>query len=161
MAVLYSNELKAVVVADGIQDSVQNVLKEKCLTIQCFDYHCEYTRNNSGEHFGAQQPAILNFTIRVNSMTQASTFYKNLIGSGNFEYTFLFNPVFGQNQRLSGYEDGMCVDGYVVSVEEKYNSARNSENRDEQVILAVKILIRSVIYFGREGNSGLKSVFIQ
>ena len=161
MAVLYSNELKAVVVADGIQDSVQNVLKEKCLTIQRFDYHCEYTRNNSGEHFGAQQPAMLNFTIRVNSLTQASTFYKNLIGTGNFEYTFLFNPVFGQNQRLSTYEDGMMVDGYVVSVEEKFNSAKNNEGRDEQIILEVKMLIRSVVYFGRDENSGLKSIFIQ
>ena len=161
MAVLYSNELKAVVIADGIQDNVRNVLKEKCLTIQSFDYHCEYVRNDNGEHFGSQQPAMLNFTVRINSMSQASTFYKNLLGTGNFEYTFLFNPVFGQNQRLSGYEDGMCIDGYVVSVEEKYNSARNSENRDEQIILAVKILIRSVIYFGRDENSGLKSVFIQ
>ena len=33
MATLYSNELKAVVIADGMQDNMQNILKEKCLTV--------------------------------------------------------------------------------------------------------------------------------
>lgn len=160
MAILYSNELKAVVIADEFQ-TVQNVLKEKCLTLQHFDYHCEYNRNNNGEHFGSQQPAILNFTIRVNSMSQAYPFYKNLVAAGNFEYTFLFNPIFNANLRLSSYEDGMVIDGYVVSVEEKYNAGRNNENRDEQVTLDIQILIRSVVYLGRDANSALKNIFIQ
>jgi hypothetical protein len=63
--------------------------------------------------------------------------------------------------RLSTYEDGMIIDGYVVSVEENYNSAKNKENREEQVILDIKILIRSVLYLGRDESSNLKSVFIQ
>lgn len=161
MAILYSNELKAVVVADGMQDNMQNILKEKCLTVQHFDYHCEYNRNQNGEHFGSQQPAILNFTIRVNSISQVGVFYKNLVGTGYFEYTFLFNPHFGSNQRLSTYEDGMIINGYVVSVEEIFNSAKNKEDRDEQVILDIKILIRSVLYLGRDENSNLKSKLIQ
>lgn len=161
MAILYSNELKAVVVADGLQGNMQNVLKEKCMTVQHFDYHCEYNRNQNGEHFGSQQPALLNFSIRVSSMSQASVFYKNLVGTGNFEYTFLFNPHFGSNMRLSTYEDGMIIDGYVISVEENYNSAKNKEDRDEQVVLDIKILIRNVLYLGRDEYSNLRSVFIQ
>ena len=161
MAILYSNELKAVVIADEFQGTMQNVLKEKCLTVQHFDYHCEYNRNQNGEHFGSQQPAILNFTIRVNSMLQANTYYKNLVDNNNFEYTFLFNPHFGSNQRLINYEDGLVVNGYVVSIEEDFNSAKNSQNIDEQVILNIQILVRSVLYLGRDENSGLKSVFIQ
>ena len=161
MATLYSNELKAVVIADEFQGIMQNVLKEKCLTVQQFDYHCEYNRNHNGEHFGSQKPGILNFSIRVNTMLQAKPFYRSLVGTGDFEFTFLFNPHFGPNQRLTSYEDGMVIDGYVVSVEENFNSAKNLYDRDEQVTINVEILIRSVIYLGRDENSGLKSVFIQ
>ena len=161
MAMLYSNELKAVVIADEFQSTGQNVLKEKCMTVQHFDYHCEYKRNQSSELYGSMDPVTVNFTIRVNSLYQARVFYKNLVSTGYFEYTFLFNPIFNANQRLTSYEDGMTIDGYVVSVEERYNSGKNKESRDEQVILDIQILVRSVVYFGREENGNLKSVFIQ
>ena len=38
MAILYSNELKAVVIAENFIENPLNVLKENCLTIQNFDY---------------------------------------------------------------------------------------------------------------------------
>ena len=67
MAKLYSNELRAVVFPNNFQESAAGVLKENCLTVQHFDYQCEHKRNESGEVYGATEPVILKFTIRVNS----------------------------------------------------------------------------------------------
>jgi hypothetical protein len=52
------------------------------------------------------------------------------------------------------------VNGYVVSVEEKYSSLRDESGLDKQMELDVEVLVRSTIYLGREEQNNLKSVFI-
>ena len=64
------------------------------------------------------------------------------------------------NQRLKDFEDGMVVNGYVVSVEEQYNSLKDDDGLDKQMMLEVKLLVRSTIYMGRERQNDLTSVFI-
>ena len=133
-----SNELRAVLVQDSFLENPKNVLKEKCLVLQNFSYECERMRNNSSDVYGASKPVILKFTIRVNSPSHARELY----------------------QRLAGYEDGRVVNGYVVSVEEKYSSLRDESGLDKQMELDVKVLVRSTIYLGREEQNNLKSIFI-
>jgi hypothetical protein len=67
---------------------------------------------------------------------------------------------YDNNQRLKDYEDGMVVNGYVVSVEEQYNSLKDEAGLDKQMMLEVKLLVRSTIYMGRERQNDLTSVFI-
>ena len=64
------------------------------------------------------------------------------------------------NLRLKDYDDGMVVNGYVVSVEEQYNSLKDDDGLDKQMMLEVKLLVRSTIYMGRERQNDLTSVFI-
>ena len=161
MATLYSNELKAFVVAEDFLDNPMNVLKENCLTVQHFDYQCEHKRNASGEVYGPTEPAILKFTVRVNPPKHAKVFYSNLLSNSYFNYSFLFNATFNANQRLGDYEDGMVVNGYVVSVEENYSTGKNQTGEDEQILLDVTILARSVTYMGREEQNNYTSVFVQ
>ena len=161
MATLYSNELKAFVVAEDFLDNPMNVLKENCLTVQHFDYQCEHKRNASGEVYGPTEPVILKFSVRVNSPKHAKVFYSNLLSNSYFNYSFLFNATFNANQRLGDYEDGMVVNGYVVSVEENYSAGKNQTGEDEQILLDVTILARSVTYLGREEQNNYKSVFVQ
>lgn len=161
MATLYSNELKAFVVAEDFLDNPMNVLKENCLTVQHFDYQCEHKRNASGEVYGPTEPVILKFTVRVNSPKHAKVFYSNLLSNSYFNYSFLFNATFNANQRLGDYEDGMVVNGYVVSVEENYSTGKNQTGEDEQILLDVTILARSVTYMGREEQNNYTSVFVQ
>jgi len=161
MARLYSNELKALVVPENFLDNPMNVLKEHCLTIQHFDYRCEHKRNESQEVYGPTEPVILKFTVRVNAPAHARVFYHNLVSNSYADYSFLFNATFNGNQRLNDYEDGMVVNGYVVSVEEQYSSEKNRAGEDEQILLDVTILARSVTYLGREEQNNYKTVFIQ
>ncbi len=159
MAMLLSNELKAVVVPDNFLDNPINVLKENCLTVQHFDYQCEHKRNDSGEVYGATKPVILQFTIRVNSPRHARTFYRRLISNEHSCFSFLFNITYGANERMANYDDGMVVDGYVVHVEETYSTKVDEDGGDKQMLLHVTLQVRSVIYLGRENN--FKSTFVE
>jgi hypothetical protein len=162
MATLYSNELKAVLVPkDFLENPLSSVLKEDCLTVQHFDYQCEHRRNAVGEVYGPTDPVILKFSVRVNSPKHAKVFYDNLLTNNSHSYTILFNAVFNTNQRLSNYEDGMVVNGYVMSVEENYSSGKNRVGENEQMQLNVMVMARSVTYLGREKQSNYTSVFIQ
>jgi hypothetical protein len=117
-------------------------------------------RNNSSDVYGASKPVILRFTIRVNSPSHARELYQRLALNGHNDFSILFNVTYDNNSRLAGYEDGMVVNGYVVSVEEKYSSLRDESGLDKQMELDVKVLVRSTIYLGREEQNNLKSIFI-
>ena len=159
MATLYSNELKAVVVMENFLDNPMNVLKENCMTVQHFNYECVHKRNENGEIYGATNPVILDFVVRVNSPRHAKAFYKELVSNEHTNFSFLFNVTYNQNQRLSDYEDGMVVNGYVVNVEENYSSSTNQAGSNTQIELHVKLLTRNVTYLGVDNN--FNSTFIQ
>ncbi len=152
MAKLYSNELKAVVVADNFLDNPLNVMKENCLTVQNFSYECVHKRNNSGQVYGPTEPVFLKFKIRVNSPYHAKPFYSALKMNQSSDYSFLFNVTYNPFDRLSDYEDGMIVNGYVVRVEEDYHSSKNDEGLDEQMMLNVIIQVCAVTYLGKENH---------
>lgn len=159
MATFYSNELKAVVVMENFLENPLNVMKENCMTVQHFNYECEHKRNEAGEIYGAINPVMLEFTVRVNSPRQARAFYKELVSNEHSNYSFLFNVKYNENQRLNTYEDGMVVNGYIVHIEENYTTAAQQDGSNTQIELSVKLLSRSVTYLGADNN--YKSIFIQ
>lgn len=159
MATLYSNELKAVVVMENFLENPLNVMKENCMTVQHFNYECEHKRNEAGEIYGAINPVMLEFTVRVNSPRQARAFYKEIVSNEHSNFSFLFNVTYNENQRLSTYEDGMVVNGYIVHIEENYTTAAQQDGSNTQIELSVKLLSRSVTYLGADNN--YKSIFIQ
>jgi hypothetical protein len=159
MATLYSNELKAVVVLENFLENPMNVLKENCMTVQHFNYECEHKRNESGDIYGAIKPVMLEFTIRANSPYQARAFYKQLISNEHSNFSFLFNVTYNDNQRLSTYEDGMVVNGYIVHIEENYSTSANQNGSMTQIELKATILSRSVTYLGSDMH--FQSTFIQ
>lgn len=159
MATLYSNELKAVVVTENFLDNPKNILKENCMTVQHFNYECVHKRNDAGEIYGAMNPVTLEFVVRVNSPRQAKAFYKELVTNQPANFSFLFNVTYNDNQRLSDYEDGMVVNGYIVHIEEEYTSRFNQTGGSTQIELHVKILARSVTYLGADDN--FSNTFIQ
>ncbi|MBR2206416.1 MAG: hypothetical protein IJ886_02415 [Prevotella sp.] len=159
MAEFFLQELKAVMVNENALDNPLNVLKENCLTIQNLSYDCVHTRNNAGEVYGATEPVILEFTVRVNAPHHARQFYTKAMLNEYSDFSVLFNVQWGTNSRMSSYEDGFVANGYVVHLEEDYHSAKSEDGLDQQMLLNVKILVRSLTYFGRDRN--LKSAFIQ
>lgn len=156
---LYSNELKAVLILDNFQDAPGSVLRENCLMVSHLDYHCEYRRNGSNSVYGAVDPVILNFSIRIGSVKKADPFYRQLVENGHNAYTFLYNTTYDQNDRIDTYEDGMIVDGFVVKVAQEYTTQRTGRDSDEQIMLHVKLLVRSITYLGTDKN--FTSTFIK
>lgn len=156
---LYSNELKAVLILDNFQDAPESVLRENCIMVSHLDYHCEYRRNDSNSVYGAVDPVILNFSIRIGSVKKATPFYRHLVENGHYVYTFLYNTTYDQNDRIATYEDGMVVDAFVVKVEQEYTTQRTGHDSDEQIMLHVKLLVRSITYLGTDKN--FTSTFIK
>ena len=148
MKKLYSNELKAVLILDNFQDVPGSVLRENCLMVSHLDYHCESRRNGSNTVYGAVDPVILNFSIRTGSAKKADPFYRQLVENGHNVYNFLYNVTYDQNDRIDNYEDGMIVDGFVVKVDQEYTTQRTGRDSDEQIMLHVKLLVRSITYLG-------------
>lgn len=159
MSAIHLQELKAVLIHDSILENPLNIQKENSLTIQRLVYNCVHNRNNAGVVYGATEPVILDFTVRVNSPHHAKRFYQESILNNYYDFSVLFNVQWGSNNRMSSYEDGFVANGYVVHVEEDYHSTANEQGLDQQMLLSVKVLVRSVTYLGRDRN--LKSVFIQ
>ena len=159
MAAFHLQELKAVLIQENLIENPLCVLKENALTVQSFLYDCTHRRNHAGEVYGAVEPVILQFCIRVNSPHHAKQFYTELILNNHFQFSFLFNVTWGDTNRLASYEDGLVVDGYVVHVEEEYHSSKQINGEDQQMLLSVKVLVRNVTYLGRDRN--LVSHFIQ
>ncbi len=152
MARLYSNELKAVVYADNVLDNPVGVLRDHCITVQHFDYSCVLKRNDSHRVYGSSEGVTLNFTIRINAPEQARVFYRRLLESGHYMFSFLFNATYNAFDRLSDYDDGMVVDGYVVHLEEKYKTGKTDDGASDQMLLEVKLLLRSITYLGVENH---------
>lgn len=159
METIQLQELKAVLIHENILENPLNILKENCLTIQSLVYDCVHNRNHVGEVNGTTEPVILKFTVRVNSSHHAKQFYQESILNHSFNFSVLFNVLWGADNRMTSYEDGFIADGYVVHVEEDYHSGKDRSGLDQQMLLSVKVLVRSVTYLGRDRNH--KSVFIQ
>jgi hypothetical protein len=158
---LYSNELKAVIIAENFLENPLNVLRENCMTVQHYEYLSEHQRNSSGTLTGATKPVVMKIVVRVNSPKHAKGFYTRLLSNDHFQFSLLFNATFGPTERLSDYEDGLVADGYVVRVEEDYNSKKIGQGMDEQMTLNVQLLVRSLTYLGREECNNHTNVFIQ
>ena len=66
-----------------------------------------------------------------------------------FRYTFLFNATFDSKKKnkLSVYEDGMVVTGYIVELEEFFDEPVG-DSSDEQSLLRCRLLLCNIIYLG-------------
>lgn len=161
MATLLSNELKAAVILEDFLETPKNILKENCLTVQKFDYDCVRKRTEKGNIYGAMNPVLLSFSVRVNDTLHALKFFKAITSNEVSSITFLFNATYDENNRLKDYEDGMVIKAYVVGTEEIYKTEYTEKEQIQQMLLNVKLLVSSVTYIGSEDKSNLKGVFIK
>jgi len=145
-------ELKAVVVVGDILETGASVTQDKCMTVQRFSYTCQRKRDDTGKAYGPSDPVFLNFTIRVNSPDQAKPFYQNMVSTTHDSFSFMFNASFNATLRLTDYADAMVVDGYVVGIDDSFISGTPGTAETEQIILGVKIQVRSFTYLGRGDN---------
>jgi len=157
MAKSYSNHLKAVFYAGNIlEEDVLNVMKERCMTIQDFSYQLKRSRDKAGIPYGPTTSTILTFTLRMLHPNDTKQFYIWLNDAHPYSCTFLFNASFTENNRLKSYEDAMVVNGYVVDIEDDYNSALMADGSAEQVVVTVKMLVNTIVYKGQNDQNDRK-----
>ena len=155
MAGTISNQLKALLVVENIAEQGINVWQNNSFTVQHFSYECRRRRNDSGKPYGQTLPAYLDFTVRVSSGESGKVFFDRMRTNETFPYSFLFNASFNSMRRLSECEDAMVVTGYIVEVEELFESAPASDGSAEQMLIHARLLISNLAYLGQEHTLNL------
>ena len=150
-----SNELKAIAVMADISDSGTTVTRDQCVTVEQFQYRCERKRDSYGHTYGANEPVELTFCVRINAADQAQPFYRQLTEVDFDTLSFLFNATFSDTKRLSGYDEALAVEGYIVDVQEVFHSAALSAQDEEQILLRARMQVRSIVYTGQDDKKTL------
>lgn len=154
----YSDHLKAVLYPDSFLETMENVEKQHCQTIQHFSYKCERSRNDAGFPYGNTIPTELQFTVKLGSPNDEKVFYQRMQQNELFDYTFIFNATFDQHDRLSSYEDAMVAKGYVVDVKEDYDATVTEDGTVQQILIEVTLLLSSITYVGKDDNSKILEI---
>ena len=146
----FSNQLKAMLVLDDITEEGVTIWQDNSFTVQHYSYECRRDRNRFGIPFGDTLPAYLDFTVRVNGVDGGKVFYQRMQPYESFPFSFVFNASFNQMRRLSSCEDAMVATGYLVSLEETYESRPGKHGEAEQMLLHARLLLCNMAYLGRE-----------
>ena len=155
MAITVSNHLKAMLYPEDIRSLDERRFRipcDRCFTILHFGYECKRERNKSGYPFGNTTSTILDFTIRLMSPEDGKPFYHQMQQNEPEFFTFLFNATLFNRQYVTGYEDAMVVNGYVIDVEDDFTNAPTSEGNTEQMLIHVKLLVANITYIGVNGD---------
>ena len=145
MAITVSNHLKAMLYPEDIRSIDERKFRipcDRCFTVLHFSYECKRERNKSGYPFGNTTTTILDFTIRLMSPEDGKPFYHQMQQN---------EPEFNR-QYVTGYEDAMVVNGYVIDVEDDFTNEPTSEGSTEQMLIHVKLLVANITYIGVNGD---------
>lgn len=151
---LLSKELKAVAVMADVSEQWATVIRDQCMSVDDFRYRLARKRDRKGRTYGASEPVMLSFSVRLNSADQAEPFYQHLTDDEYGTLSFIFNATFSDTKRLEGFDEAMAVEGYIVDVQEHFHSAALSGG-EEQIILRARMLVRSIIYLAENDNKTL------
>ena len=136
-------------------------------TLETFSYDFTKLINQGNKVFGAHEPTILEFSIRIHTSIQARTLYNSAYQNESMRFSFLFDPEYRETgasrvNKISNYKYGLVVDGYIVHLEEEYNSDKDSSGLDRQTIIHIRLLLRSVTHIsGADGKEVLTTTFVE
>jgi len=143
-----SSSLKAVLFPDLLLNHGINVQKEKCYTVQNFSYRSERSRNAAGFPYGPANPTVMSFTVRLVRPEDGVIYHKRLLENSPADYTFLFNASYSSLQRLKAYDMALSVNGYVIDVEDDFSTGDKDSDNNRQMLIRVKLFVRSITYKG-------------
>ena len=159
MAMTLSNHLKATLYTDDIRSLDERKFRipyDRCFTVSHFSYECSRERNKLGYPFGDTTSTILDFTVRLMSPEDGKPFYHQMHRNEPEFFTFMFNVTLFNKQAVTGYEDAMVVNGYVIDVVDDFTNESTSEGNTEQMLIHVKLLVANITYIGMNGNRSIE-----
>ena len=137
-----------------------NDLESKNQEIYFEDAQCVRKRTQKGGVYGAMDPVVMTFSVRVNDQLHALRFFKAIASNQMTVMSFLFNAAYDERQRLKDFEDRMVVRGFVVGAEEVYKNEAAQDSQFQQMLVNIKLLVSTVTYMGYEDVNNLTGVFI-
>jgi len=149
-----SNHLKALLFLGNMIEEDAVIDKKHCLTVQHFAYGCSRNRNKAGQPYGATVSSTLTFTLRLMEPADGKVFYKYLKGNEPLNFSIVFNASFNEQKHLANYYDAMVVQGYVIDIEDIYDSTPKKQHA-EQAVITVEVLLSKIIFKGKEINRDL------
>ena len=152
MADNYSNYLKVILFTGDICETYAGITRDHCFTVQHFDYESKRFRSKENDaNFHAEEPTILDFTIRINTPETGKELFSQIQKQESFAYSFLFNATFNAINSLESYEDAMVARGNIIDIEEVFYTERNN-GQQEQMLMHVKLLLNSITFVGKQHN---------
>lgn len=147
-----SNQVKALFITDDIAEMSQ-IPQSKCLTLQHYHYKCQRSRDDMGNPYGATLTVLLNCSFR--NIPDTQMFYERLHDNNPYTYTFIFNATFDEYKNLERYENAMTVKGYIVDIEEQFDSKPMVNGKSDQMLVNVKLLLTRITYKGKTSDKVL------
>ena len=151
-AELLSNSLKAILYNEDYTAENSAPQRRDCYSVQQYRYDCRYPVDDNGRVTGQTRGVTLEMTVKILSPEQSKTFYKRLQSRESFSYTIFYNPVFDSSARLSKFDDCMLFQGYVVDIEEDFDTTPNSGGIDTQMLMKVRLLLTEIRFRSRNGQ---------
>ena len=152
MADNYSNYLKVILFAGDICETSAGITRDHCFTVQHFNYESKRYRSKENDaNYHAEEPTILDFTIRINTPESGKLLFSQIQKQESFAYSFLFNTTFNAMNSLESYEDAMVACGYIIDIEEVFNTEKG-KGQQEQMLMHVKLLLNNITFIGKQHN---------
>lgn len=148
MADYLSNQLKAALFLEDILEGIP-LRQENGFTVQHFDYNCFRTREKAGKPYGPSNASLMHITVKTLSADGYKELYRRLNSTERYAFTLVFNASYDEFKILQDYADAMVVNGYIVEIEELFDTA---SKKKEGMMLSMKILLHSLDYLGKRVN---------
>lgn len=150
MADNYSNYLKVILFPGDICETNAGVSRSSCFTVQHFNYESKrYRSKKSKDNYHAEEPTVLEFTIRINTPNTCKELFSQMRYQDSFAYSFLFNSTFNATNMLTSYDDAMVARGHIIDIEETFSTSKNG-NPQEQMLMHVKLLLNTITFIGKQ-----------
>ena len=155
MADTYSNYLKVILYPGDITEINAGISRNSCFTVQHFNYESKRFRSeDNNTNFYAEEPTVLEFTIRINTPETGKELYNQIQKHESFGYSFLFNATFSVTNTVESYEDAMVARGHIIDIEEVFASDTHNKQQ-EQMLMNVKLLLNTITFIGKQRNQEL------
>ena len=121
------------------------VERDRCMLVQQYDYALSRARDNGGLPYGDTSGSTLNLTLNTSVNVNTRSLYRLLRVGEPAQFSLINNAVFDEGGRLVDYESAMVVEGYIVSLDEHYDSQRG-EGENNNATMDICILCIAVQY---------------
>lgn len=134
-------------------EAITIVKRRDCYVIQNYKYASSHPRDEQGKPYATTNCALIDVVISVDTLRTIQTFYQQLCSNEAFTYTIFFNVTYDSQNAIESYDQAIKMEGYVVDMEENFDTEASGPEEQKQMTCKVRILLSKVKYVS--GNNSL------